>query len=278
MQLFFKQVAEKNGIDFDWILSQLKEVNIDKKKTDKLFYTADNAKEFTTKFDEYSNAILSKKQLAVAKKYYIDNARTLKKIYKQYGVNGSLIVATIGVESNYGRNLGRYYVLPTLLRHSFEDGRREKFYRKELKNLIVLANKNGWDTLRDLKGSYSGAIGPGQFMPSSAIYYAVDGDTDGISDIIYSVEDVLHSVANYYKKAKWKRNGSVAKPIGVDEMKGLSDKKKKSILAFPLSNGKKRYFETFHNFKVIKRYNNSNYYAMTVFLLAEKIRERIIDK
>lgn len=222
----------------------------------------------------------------------------LKEAEKTYGVPASIIVATIGIETKYGQKTGEYRVIDSLSNIAFSDLPRAKYFRSELEEFLLLTRSQHLDPLK-VMGSYAGAIGQPQFMPSSYRAYAVNFSKSGSIDLMHDEIDVIGSVANYYHKHGWTRNEPVAVPaltIGdrynylvrkdkinkkqslndfarygvVPKYEGLDDDLKAKVI--PLySRYKTEYWLGFHNFDVIKRYNASDLYAMAVFQLSNYI-------
>jgi membrane-bound lytic murein transglycosylase B len=206
----------------------------------------------------------------------------LARAEKKYGVPASIIVATIGVETKYGKNTGNYRVLDALANLAFSDSPRAPFFRSELKEFLLLVREEHLDPLK-VMGSYAGAIGQPQFMPSSYRHYAVNFSGNAKIDLSHNEIDVIGSVANYYHKHGWKTDRPVAikTPLTSHHSSFLStayvDPAAYGITT--LSNEKtklieldgyfgREYWLGFHNFDVIKRYNPSNLYAMAVYQLS----------
>ena len=141
-------------------------------------------------------------------KFWLRHAATLARAAKEYGVPEEIICATIGIETHYGGFTGAYRVLDALATLSFDYPKRAAFFRAELEQFVLLGKETGLD-LTQLKGSYAGAMGMPQFLPSSFRKFAVDFDGDGRRDLWKSVPDVIGSVANYYKLHEWQPGGMV---------------------------------------------------------------------
>ena len=232
-------------------------------------------------------------------------ADVLNKAEKTYGVPASIIVATIGIETKYGQKTGEYRVIDSLSNLGFSDSPRAPFFRKELEEFLVLTKEQHLDPLH-IMGSYAGAIGQPQFMPSSYRYYAVNFSGTGKTDLMNNEVDVIGSIANYYSKHGWKmgkpvaqevriigqrydyliKNNKLKQPLPVaDLMKyGIvtqtppEDIKEKVKIVELQSRFKKEHWLSYRNFDVIKRYNTSDLYAMAVFQLSNYItalRERL---
>jgi membrane-bound lytic murein transglycosylase B len=209
-----------------------------------------------------------------------------------------MIVSIIGVETYYGRIAGSYRVIDALSTLAFDYPRRSEFFTKELKHFLILTRDQGMDPLL-LKGSYAGAMGYGQFMPSSYRSYAIDFDGDEKADIWNNPVDAIGSVANYFKAHGWTEgdpvivaaNATAAIP---EEMmsRGRNLKPRFSVaeftaagleptmqtdpeaeaigIEFELADGME-YWLGLHNFYVITRYNHSAMYAMSVYQLSQRI-------
>lgn len=220
-------------------------------------------------------------------------ADVLKRAEQQFGVPASIIVATIGVETKYGRYTGEYPVIDALVNIAFGDTKRTTYFRHELEEFLLLAREQHLDP-KKITGSYAGAIGQPQFMPSSYRNYAVNFSGSGKIDLSHNEADVIGSIANYYKKHGWKTNNPVTIPASINGGKyplnfsrGRSLSKAQLIAAGnspDLKNEKYKviqlqgsygneYWLGFHNFDVIKRYNSSDLYAMAVYQLSYYIKD-----
>ncbi len=221
-------------------------------------------------------------------------AAQLQRAEQQYGVPQEIIVAVIGVETLYGRRMGRHRTLDALTTLAFDYPRRAEFFRSELEHYLLLAREQGFD-LFELKASYAGALGIPQFMPSSYRKHALDFNGNGKVDLLSEPEDAIGSVANYLKQYGWKRGEPVAqlavlgnevfpviagepRSLAVWAQEGVTPANKPQgnvppavLLDFTVETGKE-YWLTYNNFRVITLYNNSNFYAMSVFQLAEVLR------
>lgn len=255
--------------------------------------------------------------------FAMDHWDTLKSAEQEFGVPIEVIVAIIGVETNYGRNMGRYRVLDALTTLGFDYPARSAFFRGQLEEFFILSceerirpfnhddaclrDKVGGTlgssiAIGDLLGSYAGAMGYGQFIPSSYRNYAIDYDGDGARDIWRNVVDAIGSVAAYFKDHGWEAgepvitlvsvadstasidtlaNSSLTPTKTVGEWKALGvdvqddrDKAYASIFRYE-SEDAIDYYLGYHNFYVITRYNISRLYAMAVVEVAEAISTRL---
>jgi len=246
-------------------------------------------------WDRYE-AIFLKKEKKVEKgiAFMYRYRNVLERAYRKYGVEPEYITAIIGIESHYGEHTGRYPVLDTLTTLAFEKNRRQKFYRSELKEFLLMTRREKVNP-ENIKGSFAGAIGLGQFMPSNYRTLVVDFNNDG-KKRMHSPEDAIGSVAYYFKRHGWHRGQPVAVRVSYPGKRftgrrtGYKYKYRRASLKnitprWPFDyHGPvhlirlKRYgFDELwygsHNFYVITRYNHSSYYAMAVYLLAENIKK-----
>jgi len=202
----------------------------------------------------------------------------LERAEKTYGVPASIIVATIGVETKYGKNNGEYRVIDALSSIAFSESPRAPFFRNELEQFLLLAREKHLDPLK-VMGSYAGAIGQPQFMPSSYRHYAVNFSGNREIDLSHNEADVIGSVANYYKKQGWQTNQPVAVRMRIQQQPfGFLTHFNQPALPSPTDPKAKlielhgyfgrEYWMSYPNFDVIKRYNPSNLYAMAVYQLS----------
>jgi len=224
----------------------------------------------------------------------------LTKAQKKFGVDPAVIVAIIGVESRYGRSAGRIRTIDALTTLALEYPRRADFFSRELVHFLLLAREQQMDPLA-IKGSYAGAIGAAQFMPSSYRNYAIDFDDDGIADLMGSRADAIGSVANYFKQHGWKtgepavsmaivegtvypwfRNLRVKPVLTLKQLSHYGIKPEETSrnpdlhAALLTLEGEKgtEYRLSYNNYYVITRYNKNRKYAMAVYELSELIRKR----
>ncbi|MGH1461631.1 MAG: lytic murein transglycosylase B [Neptuniibacter sp.] len=253
----------------------------------------------------YRKIFIEPKRISQGVKFWQENREILAKAEQIYGVPAEVIVAIIGVETRYGRITGSYRVLDALATLGFDYPRRGKFFRGQLKEYLRLVKEEQVD-VTSLKGSYAGAMGYGQFIPSSYRNYAVDFDKDGKRDIWNNKTDAIGSVANYFAVHGWKTGEPVISSLSLPEVveeewfsKGRKGLIPKVTLAewqergvqpnLDLSgNGKailmrleigedKQYWLGLHNFYVITRYNHSKLYAMAVHRLSEQIKNAYLQ-
>ncbi|MCW8822048.1 MAG: lytic murein transglycosylase B [Sulfurovum sp.] len=247
-------------------------------------------------WDRYSKHKLSFSRVQQGVDFIKRYQETFEKVEKEYGVHMVYLAAIIGIESAYGANVGKYPVFDTLSTLAFEKNRRNKFFKKELIKFLHLSKTEKFNP-KNVYGSYAGAIGLGQFMPSNYEAYGVDFNGDG-RVTLQKPEDAIASIANYFKKNGWRKGEPVATRVGYEGMRfkayktgykttynrsaliGIAPKEKwdykDKVRLIKLN--KKMYDELWYgtkNFFVITRYNHSAYYAMSVHQLALKIAAKM---
>ena len=250
-------------------------------------------------WDRYSKHKINDARINQGVAYIKRYRTTFEKVEAKYGIPKEYIAAIIGVESAYGKNVGRYPIFDTLTTLAFEKNRRNKFFQKELMKFIHLSQTEKFNP-KNVYGSYAGAIGLCQFMPSNYEAYGVDFNDDG-RITLQRAQDAIASVANYLKRNGWRKGEPVATRVGYEgmrfssyktgynrsyhrkELKGIKPKKKwdyhDKVRLIKLN--REKYDELWYgakNFYVITRYNHSAYYAMSVHQLAMRIAERMKEK
>lgn len=255
-----------------------------------------------TPWHRYRKIFLTRQRAEAGAAYWRANADTLARASAAYHVPPEIIVAIIGVETLYGRNMGTFPVLDTLATLGFDYDRRGEFFRGELEQFLQLLREDNID-FSQAKGSYAGAMGKPQFIPSSYRKYAVDFDGDGRRDLFANDQDIIGSVANYFNKFGWQEGAPVVTEARVDGdayqpllARGLEPTISEAELQaagvtinpgepsegyaslFDLD-GEDRVMHMvgFHNFYVITRYNRSPLYAMAVYQLAGEIKRTYLD-
>jgi len=222
---------------------------------------------------------------------------------REFGVPAEIIVAIIGVETSYGRIAGSYRVIDALSTLAFDYPPRSPFFTSELKNVLILSRDQDIDPM-SLMGSYAGAMGYGQFMPSSYRHYAIDFDNDDIVDIWNNPVDAIGSVANYFSEHGWRQGEVVvsAATAAANTPEAIFVKSRKDLkptrtvaqfaaegvvakikldpdalataMKFEQEDGYE-YWLGLHNFYVITRYNHSAMYAMSVYQLSQALAARV---
>ncbi len=303
---FVRDTAAKYGVDPAYIESVLAKAQI------RDAIVAAMARPAEAKpWRDYRPIFITQSRIDGGQAFLAQNRDALARVQGQYGVPAEIIVSIIGVETSYGTNTGKYPVVDALYTLAFayprsgdpakadRENRREAFFRGELAQLFALGKETGLD-ITTLTGSYAGAMGWGQFMPSSYREFAVDGNGDGRRDLFNSTDDVFASIANYFvKKGGWQRGGPVtvranradnAQDFATEELEPLytlgdlatrgyrplaevAPTQHATLINLDGVNGPE-YWLGFQNFYAITRYNISKHYAMAVYQLGEAIAGR----
>lgn len=249
---------------------------------------------------EYRPIFITDSRVAQGVDFWRENEAALARAEQEYGVPAEVIVAIIGVETFYGRNTGSYRVIDALSTLGFDYPPRQPFFRQQLKEFLLLAREEQVDPLT-LTGSYAGAMGLPQFMPSSFRAYAVDFDADGRIDIWKNPVDAIGSAANYFKQHGWTADEPVVARAtvkgerhsdglteGLEPVKNAAELRQlgwqwqsdknmaddTAVTAFRLDGADgDEYWVGLPNFYVITRYNRSVMYAMAVHQLAEQLAQ-----
>lgn len=296
---FINSLVKYNGFNKNKLNKLFSNVYV--QKSSLKYYTKVKKKDFEVKryhgsWDRYEKKLLNKRRIKLGVEFMKRNKKTLKKAYKKYGVQPEYITAIIGIESYYGEYTGSYPVFDALSTLAFEENRRNKFFKSELKAFLILMKKEHQNP-RSVFGSFAGAIGLAQFMPSNFKILAVDFNKDGKTRLTDEA-DAIGSVANYFNKAGWNKRLPVATRVSYRGKRftrfktGFKHRYRRSKLTnIKPKNGNFKYNKKVHlikldrqrhdelwygtrNFYVITRYNQSNYYAMAVYQLAQKIKNK----
>ena len=303
---FVAETAAKYGLDPAYIEAMLARAQIREGTIAAMSRPAE-----TKPWRDYRPIFITQSRIDGGRAFLAAHRDQLAKVEAQYGVPAEVIVAILGVETSWGGNTGKTPVLDALYTLAFNyprtnapdkiarENQREAFFRDELAQLMKLGKETGLD-ITTLNGSYAGAMGWGQFMPSSYRAYAVDGDGDGMRDLFNDPDDVFASVANYFvKKGGWLRgqpvmvrasyapgvgavalvdsNGDPIHPLATLEQAGYKplEPVPAGLTAAPivLDGDSAEYWLTFRNFRAIWSYNNSIRYATAVYQLAQLIAQ-----
>ena len=259
--------------------------------------------EFKLTLAEYLNKVVTKNRIKKAKRKYKENYKTLKEIEKHFNVQPRFIVALWGIETDFGRVTGFFPVVSSLATLVY-DGRRGSYFEKELMHALNII-KGGHIKMENMKGSWAGAMGQCQFMPSSFIKYAKDWNKDGKIDIWQTKMDVFASASNYLKEVKWNNKRTWGRKVYFKSIQTIKNKnewhslqkwKKIGILNFdktelPDSSLKARLiipknytnygYLVYSNFESLLKWNRSNYFAIAVGTLSDHLifdKNKIIKK
>ncbi len=248
------------------------------------------------KWYEYRNIFITDERIVRGIDFWADNLAALQRAQAAFNVAPEYVVAIIGVETYFGRVMGSHRVLDALSTLAFDYPPRAGFFRNELTQLLLLAREEKLSPA-ELKGSYAGAMGYGQFIPSSYRHYAVDFDGDGTRDIWTNTTDAIGSVANYFAEHGWRGDGKVALPVTASggeiekvanqglsldrtvadfaalgvQVPDIDAAAKAALFRMELEDGVE-YWLALHDFYVITRYNRSAMYALAVHQLGQDIK------
>ena len=243
----------------------------------------------------YRKLFLTEKRIQGGREFMAKYAQALSRAESRYGVSPEIIAAIIGVESSYGQKPGKYKVMDSLSTLAFAYPKRAGFFRSELEQFLLLCRDEGMDYLAPV-GSYAGAMGMPQFMPSSYRKLAADGDGDGHRDIWTNPADAIASVARYFSANGWRTGEPIATParisgnaagmasknpklshslnelvsLGVEPVDSIPGNYKAGLVALEGETGPD-YWIAFHNFGTIMRYNHSPLYAMAAYELSREL-------
>ena len=249
---------------------------------------------------DYRLIFLTPARIDGGRDFYLANRDALERVSAETGVPAEYIVAIIGVETSYGRITGSFRVVDALYTLAFDHPKRAPFFAGELAQWFALTAQEPQLDIVGIKGSYAGAMGMGQFMPSSYRLWAKDGDGDGRRDLLTHKPDVFASIANYFVIHGWQRGGPVVARADLDPSKAefvpetvdpvhplaaLAERGYRVRAGEPSAEGAtvvnfdgdagREYWLGYRNFYVITRYNRSPMYAMAVHQLAQAIRARV---
>jgi len=298
VQEFIKDMVENQGFDKAQLTQTLNQVVIQPQVLEFI------SKPYEKKnWDTYRDLLLTANRVQEGLKFWQENQQALEKAEKTFGVPADIIVAILGVETQYGKYPGKFRVLDALSTLGFNYPPRAPFFKKELKEFLLLCKEHQVSPT-EYYGSYAGAIGKPQFMPSSYRFYAVDFTGNGKKDLINDNTDTIGSVANYFHKHGWKMHESVAQPASINGKKyrnfqtnpkfanyqtrelqaaGVNPARiaakqpgKAGLIELTTAEGKE-YWMAYPNFFVITRYNTSPQYALVVYLLSEQLKAQKIQ-
>ena len=289
---FIDEMVASDGFDAQWLQSILAEAQYSQSVIDAISRPAER----TLTWAEYQKIFLTESRVDQGIAFWRENEQVLLEAEAEFGVPAEVILSIIGVETLYGRITGSYRVIDALATLAFDYPPRAEFFRGELESLIRLADKHDVDAT-SLTGSYAGAMGLGQFIPSSYLAYSADYDGDGFSDLWQSPADAIWSVANYLSVHGWVRDQGIFQPVSVPEnfdqdllnqdlrpyvsgenlvslgVIGVPEnaEARDHTLMHLTGLGGDEYWLGQHNFYVITRYNHSRLYAMAVTQLAHRL-------
>ena len=297
---FAAEMAGKHGFEKSWVGQQLESAEHKEEIIAAITRPAE-----AMPWHRYRRIFMTEERIAGGVEFLQQHHDLLKKAEAEYGVSPEIVTAIIGVETKYGKVTGNHRVIDALKTLGFGYPKRGEFFRKQLEEFLLMMREEEMDPQQPL-GSYAGAIGMPQFIPSSFRAFAIDFDGDGKRNLWDNPADVIGSVANYFAEHDWRKDEPVAYRLGIrlDGIEpgnrrgqqpnlGIGDLKAlRATLLLPADLGETEqvallefeqpagndYWLGLHNFYVITRYNHSNLYAMAVFQLSEAIRQQLKDK
>lgn len=302
VQAFINDLVKKDGLNRQEVTRLMASAQYQQGIIDSMTRPAEK----TMTWGRYRKIFITEDRINRGVDFYRTHKAALKRAERQYGIPAEMIVAIIGVETKYGANKGNYRIVDALSTLGFDYPPRAEFFRKQLREYMLLGREAGID-LNTSVGSYAGAMGYPQFIPSSYRAFAIDFDADNKVDLINNPTDAIGSVANYFRKHHWntgeaivkraRYTGAPEKLASLDKVwhtaatkpnvkagdlaaKGLKPKTAlpPATLVSPMKlEGDKgdQYWLGLNNFYVITRYNHSNLYAMAAFQLSQKIKEKL---
>jgi membrane-bound lytic murein transglycosylase B len=249
-------------------------------------------------YSRYREKFLTPDLISAGTRFWALHAEDLARAETEFGIPPEVILGILGVETSFGQNTGSFRAIDALATIAFDGVRRQEYFRDELKELLLLARESGMDPLV-IKGSYAGAVGLPQFMPSSYRRYAVDYDGDGAIDLLRSPADAIGSIASYMKAFGWVMGEAPTARVrlaagsepdfvsGLERIHDVADVQNRgvvfsggeppagpcSIFELPTPGKPSKFVAGFNNFEVITRYNRSTFYASAVLELADAIRK-----
>jgi membrane-bound lytic murein transglycosylase B len=289
---FIDRMVEEHSYDRDKLLNVL----ADAESKESILEAISRPAERTLEWHEYRDIFIKPERIQAGAAFWKENRAELERISESTGVSIEILIGIIGVETYYGRITGNYRVLDALATLAFDYPPRAKFFTDELEQFLLLVREEGMEAA-DATGSYAGAMGRPQFMPSSYRAYAVDSTNDGKRDIWNNWSDVIGSVANYFVRHGWIADQPVVVPAtlgaqwqgdapentlkpqetvtslshqGVMFSTELPGDAKSQLITLTGDDGEE-YWVGFHNFFVITRYNRSVMYALAVHQLGQEV-------
>ncbi|MFQ3334079.1 MAG: membrane-bound lytic murein transglycosylase B [Woeseiaceae bacterium] len=296
IQNFIITMVEKHGFDGNDLSSILSKAE----SKEKILEAISRPAEKRLTWNEYRNIFIKDERVKAGANFWLEHKQILENISQETGVTIEILVGIIGVETYFGRFTGGYRVIDALSTLAFDYPKRSAFFTKELEAYLLLTREESMDPFA-ATGSYAGAMGSPQFMPSSYRAYAIDSDGDDKRDIWTNWSDVIGSVANYFIEHGWQQGNQIIVPAKIAQLdsapkikgglkatetvkvlkeKGIifdttmKDDHPSELLYLEQENAN-NYWVAFHNFFVITRYNHSTMYALAVHQLGQEIANEV---
>ncbi len=298
LQQFIDKMVEKHGLEREYLMGLFSQAH---RKNWTLDYLAKSDKALKGKpaaggWDRYRAKFLDERHIDAGVDFAHRHYEALQRATRKYGVPEEYILGILAIETNFGSYVGNHRVLDALTTLSFDYPRRGDYFRDELENFLLMSRDEGMDPGKPV-GSFAGAMGLGQFMPSSFLQWAVDFNGDGRRDL-WNADDAIGSVANYFAQHGWQPGQPVTTPLrtkaAVDLETGIETRYSLAALeqaglhpARPCTSGgpfcllllrhrnSDQYLAGYPNFYTITRYNHSTYYAIAVHELGQAIKQRL---
>jgi membrane-bound lytic murein transglycosylase B len=298
VRLFIDRMGEEHGIESADLERILGDVRFSPTVVRLIGPPPSSAPSPARSYERYRAKFLTPALISAGSRFWSLHAEYLARAEAEFGIPSEVILGILGVETFYGRNTGSFRAIDALATIAFDGERRQDYFRSELKELLLLARDTGIDPLA-VKGSYAGAMGLPQFMPSSYRRYAVDYDGDGAIDLLGSPADAIGSIASYMKAFGWVKSETPTAPVrllpgsemelvsGLERIHDVSEVQVKgvvfsgrdppagliSIFELPTPGKPSKFVAGFNNFEVVTRYNRSTFYASAVLELADAIQK-----
>ena len=289
IKMFKQELVEK----FNFNKEEVTKVMASAKYNEKIINTM-NAPYEEHSYSDYRKLFINQKRIQEGREFLANNNKYLKKVSEKYGISPEIIVAIIGVESNYGKNKTQYSTLDSLYTLAFYYPKRAKFFRYELAQFLILCRELKMAP-EDIQGSYAGALGIPQFMPSSYRHFARTTSKKHLPNLFNDKYDAMTSIGNYLNHFGWTKNEDTAiaiktpsKPLdsmkkytvaeinslGVKTPTSLKPEQVVKVLEVDKNTSKPSMWLTLDNFNVIKKYNKSDLYVLAVSELADLIKQQ----
>lgn len=295
VKTFAQNFAKTNNKKTEEILTVLAKG----KKQQTIISAISRPAERTLTWGDYRKIFIEQERIDKGVIFWQENRKLLDEVSAKYQVAPEIIVAIIGIETRYGRITGNYKVLDALLTLGFDYPPRATFFRGQLEQFLLMCDEQKLDPAT-LTGSYAGAMGYGQFIPSSYRSFAVDYDADGVADIWKNPADAIASVANYFSRHGWQLGDNVAfslsetnidpklvstglepdrtvkmlRDASVKIPEAIPDDQKVTLMRHETATGVE-YWLGFENFYTITRYNHSTMYALAAYQLSELLKAKV---
>ena len=295
IRVFINYMVNKHGFKEEYLIDVLKKAE----SKESILEAISRPAERTLTWNQYRDIFIKKERIDAGVDFWVENKDILERIRDKTGVDIEIMLGIIGVETYFGRITGGYRVIDALSTLAFDYPKRSPFFTRELESFLLIVREEAMDPF-NATGSYAGAMGSPQFMPSSYRAYAIDSDGDGKRDIWNNWEDVIGSVANYLVVHGWQRGNQIIVPAllaedseeieiknGLKATESIGSLLSKGVIFQTIMNGDhpaellkleqknySDYWVAMHNFFVITKYNHSIMYGLAVHQLGQDISEQ----